>query len=255
MVCDCCGERLRGVSGKAKNGNVYRYYSCKTHSSNKKCKRKNISKDYIEDLVINKCKQILNDENIKIIAEQIYEVCQKENNKNLLIKELEKKIKDTEKAIDNLLVAIENGNNVDLINNRISQKRKDLDELELLLLKEQNKLLYMDKEHIRFFLNQLKNGNINDIKYKKKLISIFVNEIHVTEKEVTIVFNVSKQKISLAVPNTAKENIDTTDFLKGSYNNALVKQEGFEPPTHGLEGRCSIQLSYCSMRHLKCTCI
>ena len=24
----------------------------------------------------------------------------------------------------------------------------------------------------------------------------------------------------------------------------MVSQEGFEPPTHGLEGRCSIQLGY-----------
>ena len=90
----------------------------------------------------------------------------------------------------------------------------------------------------------MKNGDINDVKYRKKLINIFVNEIHVTEKDIIIVFNVSKQKISLAVPNTAKENIDTNPFLKGSYFNDMVSQEGFEPPTLGLEGQCSIQLSY-----------
>ena len=78
---------MRGFSGTAKSGNIYRYYGCKSHTGKKKCKRKNISKDYIENLVVNKCKQILNNENIAFIAKQIYEVCQKENNKNLIIKE------------------------------------------------------------------------------------------------------------------------------------------------------------------------
>ena len=59
---------MRGFSGTAKSGNIYRYYGCKS-------------------LVVNKCKQILNNENIAFIAKQIYEVCQKENNKNLIIKE------------------------------------------------------------------------------------------------------------------------------------------------------------------------
>ena len=30
----------------------------------------------------------------------------------------------------------------------------------------------------------------------------------------------------------------------------LVRQEGLEPPTHGLEGRCSIRLSYCRIVYL-----
>jgi hypothetical protein len=28
----------------------------------------------------------------------------------------------------------------------------------------------------------------------------------------------------------------------------VARQEGLEPPTYGLEGRCSIQLSYCRIR-------
>ena len=31
----------------------------------------------------------------------------------------------------------------------------------------------------------------------------------------------------------------------------MVIQEGFEPPTHGLEGRCSIQLGYWTMWGLR----
>ena len=199
----------------------------------------------MENLVINKCKEILNDKNIAIIAKQVYETCQKENNKNLVVKEYEKQIKTTEKAIENLLIAIEKGINVDLINDRIIEKRKELEQIKLLLAKEKNKLINIDEQQIRFFLSQLKDGNINDIAYKKKLINIFMNEIHLTEDEIIIIFNVSKQKITLSIPNI--DNVKNTyldTHTRCLYNNVLVSQEGFEPPTPGLEGLCSIHLSY-----------
>ena len=213
---------MRGVNKKKKNGNIYRYYNCKSYKSDKKCKRRNISKNFIENLVINQCKQLLNDKNINMIAKQVYEVCQKENSKNLAIKEYERQIKTIEKAIDNLLVAVEKGTNIDLINKRITEKREELENTKILLAQEKNKAVEIDEQHIKFFLNQLKNGNVDDIAYRKKLIKIFVNQIHIREKEVLIIFNVSKQKISVSVPKIDTENIDISTFAQVSYNNALV---------------------------------
>ena len=239
---------MKGVSGKAKNGSIYRYYTCKCKNEEHKCTRKNVNKEIIENAVINKCKEILNDDNISIIAKQVYEKCQQENNSTLLIKEYEQQIKTIEKSIDNLLVAIERGENLDLINNKITKNRELLEAKQILLAKEKNKIMTIDEDQIKFFLTQLKTGDVNDADYRNRLVNIFVNEIYLAETEVTIIFNVSKQKISLSVPYTDKDktfkNVETLSYTKGSYKTVLVSQEGFEPPTPGLEGLCSIQLSY-----------
>ena len=99
-------------------------------------------------------------------------------------------------------------------------------------VKEKNKLLYTNEEHIRFFLHQLKNKDINDIKYRKKLIKIFVDEIYITEDEIIIIFNVSKQKITLSIPTI--DNVKNTylnTHTECLYNNVLVSHRGIEPPT------------------------
>ena len=135
-----------------------------------------------------------------------------------------------------------------MINNKITKNRELLEAKQILLAKEKNKIMTIDEDQIKFFLTQLKTGDVNDADYRNRLVNIFVNEIYLAETEVTIIFNVSKQKISLSVPYTDKDktfkNVETLSYTKGSYKTVLVSQEGFEPPTLGLEGRCSIQLSY-----------
>ncbi len=173
-------------------------------------------------------------QNLHTIAKQVYEKCQQENNSTLLIKEYEQQIKTIEKSIDNLLVAIERGENLDLINNKITKNRELLEAKQILLVKEKNKIMTLDEDQIKFFLTQLKTEDVNDADYRNRLVNIFVNEIHLAETEVTVIFNVSKQKISLSVPITDKDkhfiSAETSHTTTGSHKYLHGEPEGIRTP-------------------------
>ena len=125
--------------GNSKCSNTYRYYRC-TKRNDKECKNKTIPKDYIEDIVVKKCKSLLTDKNIEKISKKIYDTCQKENNSNVVIKNLEKKKTKINKNIENLMTALENGQHIDMITQRITQNENELAETQSQLLIEMAKV-------------------------------------------------------------------------------------------------------------------
>ena len=196
MFCGKCNSSMVGSSGTSRNGTIYKYYVC-MGSLKKKCKKKNIPKNIIENLVINECRKVLTDTNINIIASKIYTICQKENSQSCVLKALEKQIRQIERNIDNLLVALENGAHIDLISQRLTDKRLELDKTKKLYDDERKKLVNLTEKQIKFFLMKLKGGNIDDIKYRKTLVSLFVNKIYLYDDKVTITFNVGELPLTV----------------------------------------------------------
>ena len=73
---------------------------------------------------------------------------------------------------------------------------KDKKTLEEELKKEEKKVSYLDKEQVIFWLNQFKNGNIEDEDFRRQLIDLFVNHVTVWDEDdnhfkVTIAYNLT----------------------------------------------------------------
>lgn len=206
LYCGHCKEMMTGTCGTSATGVTYYYYIC-NGVKKKKCNRKNVQKHIIENIVVNKCRELLTDENISNIAKNVYEICQRENSQSCLIKALEKEVKELNKNIKNLLVALENGQNVDLISERITLKRVELVKAEEQLESEKLKLVNLTQEQIIFFLEDLRNGDINDIKYRKTLVNIFVNRIYLYDDKYTMLLNVGNKRIT--INNILLKEMDT----------------------------------------------
>jgi len=91
------------------------------------------------------------------------------------------------------------------------------------ITQEQRERTYLSKDAVRFFLNKLRKGVIDDDKYKKGLFDIFLNKVFLFDDHCTIYFNTSKQPKEIQ-----------TNFLdeNGSSVQNVAPPLGIEPRTN-----------------------
>lgn len=195
MFCGICESLMSGISGTSKTGRKYAYYTC-AKAKKGECDKKHISKGFVEDLVITKCREVLTDKNIKRIAREVVEISEQQQQSAELIR-LRALKETTDKEIENLLKALESGMSADLILARVQEKRKQKEEIEKSLYKEEYGKVVLSESQIVFFLQQLKNGNANNIKYRRMLIRVLVKAIYVYEDEIICMFNVGEKTIEI----------------------------------------------------------
>jgi DNA invertase Pin-like site-specific DNA recombinase len=187
LFCGKCGALMVGTGGTSKTGKVHHYYKCANVLRKKTCDKKTAKKDWIERLVVQLTKDfVLQDEIILRISDTIFEMQGKENT---TIPYLQKQLSDVQKRIDNILNAIEQG----LFNESAKRRLDDLEttkaELEINLAKAKIERTLLTKEQIIYWISKFKDGDIDDPKFRRDIVDIFVNSVFLYDDKLIITFN------------------------------------------------------------------
>ena len=215
LFCGYCKEMMVGYGGTGKSGRQYHYYNCK-NARKKKCKKKIVSKQYIEDRVVAECLKLLTDENIAFIAKKVAEECSKSPD-NISVKALKKAIQEADTAIENLWRGIEQGQSVEMLTERINKRKAEKAELEEQLAIEQNKKICLTEPQIHAFLDYVCEMPADDVNKRRAIINIFVHSIYLYDEYFTLIINASRKPLS--IENIPLDDIETA-FSGDTYTSA-----------------------------------
>ena len=204
LFCGYCHEMMTGYGGTGKSGKAYHYYTCK-NAKKHLCQKKVVDKNRIEDMVVAACRQMLTDSNIQRIAEAIEAVFKNEYDSSA-VKRIKAAIQETDAAIENLWQALEKGQGIDTIMERINKRQEEKTELEAQLALENKKERIISAQEVTHFLSVLQKSNFNDPLNRRAVINIFLNKIYLYDDKFRLVLNGNGQPVE--IDNIMLDEID-----------------------------------------------
>ena len=215
LFCGTCEEMMTGISGTSQNGTLHSYYTCKGVAQHK-CKRKNVQKDYIEDLVVNLARRELTEENIEEIANAVYKTaCKKQDGTR--VKQIQRLILNNEKQRANLFDSLKicyDDNVKKSIFEEISKMEQQRVELQNMLKEEENEIFYVSVKDIKTFLKGLKEGDNNSIRYKQMIINVLVYKVYLYDTHITVVYTIQNEN-----GERVTKDIPTMSEIEKSFKN------------------------------------
>ena len=223
LFCGKCGAMMVAQAGTSRTGKLYRYYAC-TAQKKHKCDKKMISKEKLESFIVNKTMGFLSEDVVlEQLAEKMFEM---QSSESSMIPVLEEELKEKNKAIENILKAVEKGLGVEALLIRLEVLQNEKSNIELSLAKEKAETPLFTKEQ---FLRVLRNFSLIDIKNQdgqRKIIDTFINSIYAYEDCFRIVYNGTEKEEIVSL----KEIQSSTLFSEGEPKKTKSKDLAFFYP-------------------------
>ena len=196
--CGYCGKRLRSAAGTSTDGTILRYYRCPNAKKDSDCHNKSVRKEVLEKLVTDALtKEIARPKNLVFLTDKVFELYNAKCKDDTDIKQYEKQLAATDKAIANLLAAIESGIFTPSTKQRLTELEEKKARLEQTITIEsaREKCLLTKEDIERYILDAVKLN-------AKQMVELLVERIDVFENKICI-----KLKYSDTPPDgTDKQN-------------------------------------------------
>ncbi len=189
IKCGYCGANVRGDAGTSKSGEVIRYYACAGKKKiSHKCKKRSLRKDDLEKLVIDVTSRALkNASNLEILIDRILELNDNRSKTNDTLAALYKEQLDVQTAIENLMMAMEQGIITNTTKLRLHELETRFEELKAQIKLEDSKArIKLTKPEIIRFINKAIH------KEPSQMIRSLVKKIIIFDDKIEIYYNISE---------------------------------------------------------------
>jgi len=226
LFCGECGESMHGLSGTSKTGKIHYYYECKNHrKKNVKCPKKNVSKLFIENLVVDVLKDVLSDsENLASLAVDVANYYKKlHSSDGDYLKSLKAQLRDTEKALKNLVKAIEMGIFSETTQARLLELEEQKKSLTETIDKEEIKQnILQDDYSIKHYFELYSKTNFEDSEVRDAVFEYFIDKIYVYDDKllITLWYSDDKHEVPFCDISTTM-----TEFECSALPPALVRSD------------------------------
>ena len=185
LICGYCGSPISAETGTGSNGQVVRYYKCLGRKRGSDCKKSMIRKETLENFVID-CivKELSKPDVIKRMVRGLSEaqetLVKDKSCENALLKEK----RHTQKVIDNIMSAIEQGVVTNTTTKRLKELELKLEELERKIVTERSKTrILLSEREIREYYEQALRLE------PQMLINFLIKQIVLFDDKIEIYFN------------------------------------------------------------------
>lgn len=202
LFCGKCGAMMTGEIGTSHTSAKYRYYKC-NQAKKKKCDKKTVRKEKIENRVIEAIFELLSDDSaIEELAERIYRFQEVESTESILLKA---QLEEVQTKLNNLAEAMAQGifsaTTKKLLDTLETQKKN----IETDIIQNEIRNPIVPKEQLLFALYNYRKLDMSVQSDRQKLIDSFVNSIYLYDDYFIITFNYknSSKKVSFKEINSS----------------------------------------------------